>query len=260
MEPESLFRVPFVTGALLAVVLPVLGMYLRLRDEWLAALAYAQLAAAGSLVAALFAWPLAAGALAAAALAAFFRNRVARTGNDGHALLMLAGWGAALVLIANLPAAEQQGHALFEGQLYFSGTAELWTALALGVAALGIVPAVSRVLLAERALPGFMGGWGAPVGRAGIAFDLLVAAGIAAATGVVGVMAAFGLVFIPPLICYRIATGWRSAVALAAATGLATYALAFGLALWLDQPFGPMLALVLVAASLPALAWRRPNP
>ena len=48
---DPLFRVPFFTGLLLAGLLPLIGMYLRLRGEWLAALAFAQMASAGALVA-----------------------------------------------------------------------------------------------------------------------------------------------------------------------------------------------------------------
>ena len=55
---EPLFLVPFLTGLFLSVVLPLLGMYLRLREEWLASLAFAQLAAAGSLAAAISELPV----------------------------------------------------------------------------------------------------------------------------------------------------------------------------------------------------------
>ena len=34
---NELFLLPFLTGLALAIVLPLLGAYLRLRDEWLAA-------------------------------------------------------------------------------------------------------------------------------------------------------------------------------------------------------------------------------
>ena len=47
----DLFLMPFLTGLGLALLLPVLGCFLRLRDEWLAALAYAHVAAAGALLA-----------------------------------------------------------------------------------------------------------------------------------------------------------------------------------------------------------------
>lgn len=71
---DPLFFTPFVTGLLFAAVLPVLGMYLRLREEWLAALSFAQLAAAGSLVFAVLDWPVLAGGLVTAGTAAAFKS------------------------------------------------------------------------------------------------------------------------------------------------------------------------------------------
>jgi energy-coupling factor transporter ATP-binding protein EcfA2 len=47
---DPIFRLPFLAGLLLAGVLPVLGVLLMLRDEWLAALGLAHLAAAGALL------------------------------------------------------------------------------------------------------------------------------------------------------------------------------------------------------------------
>ena len=58
---NELFLLPFLTGLGLAVLLPVLGCYLRLRDEWLAALAYANVAAAGALLGLVGGLPPAAG-------------------------------------------------------------------------------------------------------------------------------------------------------------------------------------------------------
>ena len=48
---SEIFLIPFLTGLGFAILLPVLGSYLRLRDEWLAALAYSHVAAAGALLA-----------------------------------------------------------------------------------------------------------------------------------------------------------------------------------------------------------------
>jgi zinc transport system permease protein len=59
---DPLFRVPFATGLLLAAILPLIGMYLRLRNEWLAALAFAQMASAGALVAMVLDGPMLAAA------------------------------------------------------------------------------------------------------------------------------------------------------------------------------------------------------
>ncbi|HNI57434.1 MAG TPA: ABC transporter, partial [Elusimicrobiota bacterium] len=65
-----------------------------------------------------------------------------------------------------------------------------------------------------------------------------------------GVMGAFALVFIPPWLAFRRAASWRGGLWRALVIGLAAYLAAFGVALWLDQPFGPILALLLVGIGL----------
>jgi zinc/manganese transport system permease protein len=64
---DPMFRVPFFTGLLFAGALPLLGMYLRLREEWLAPLALAQVAAAGALAASIQGLPVLLGSFGAAA-------------------------------------------------------------------------------------------------------------------------------------------------------------------------------------------------
>ena len=81
-----------------------------------------------------------------------------------------------------------------------------------------------------------------------LGFDLLVALGMAVGTGTLGLMGAFALVFVPPWIAFRLARSWRWTLILAVGLGVAAYLLAFGLALGLDQPFGPVLVAVLVGA------------
>src|SRR4029077_2037271 len=96
---DPMFRWPLVTGVIFAALLPVLGMYLRLREEWLAALAFAQVAAAGSPAGGILGLPPQAGALACACTAAAFKGWIAKTGNNGYALLMIAGWAAAILML-----------------------------------------------------------------------------------------------------------------------------------------------------------------
>ena len=71
---SELFLIPFLTGLGLAVLLPLLGCYLRLRDEWLAALAYSHVAAAGALLALVGGLPPALGGIAAAGKLSRFAN------------------------------------------------------------------------------------------------------------------------------------------------------------------------------------------
>jgi len=244
---DPMFRLPLLTGVLFAALLPILGMYLRLRQEWLAALAFAQVAAAGSLASAIVGLPPQAGALACTCTAAALKGWLAKTGNNGYALLMITGWAAAILMLSNVPIAEHLGHALFDGQLYFTD----WTHLAFGTTFLvivaGVMPWLSRKLLLERMFPDFFRASGLSARKFHLIFDLLIAAGLALATASIGVMGAFGLVFVPSMIAYRIGPSWRGALWIATGASLLAYVAAFVLAFSTDQPFGPILVFVLAA-------------
>ena len=255
---DPLFRLPLLTGLIFAALLPVLGMYLKLREEWLAALALAQVAAAGSLGGAIVGLPPQAGALACTCTAAAFKGWIAKTGNNGYALLMVTGWAAAILMLANVPIAEHLGHALFDGQLYFTGATHLVFGTAFFVVVAVALPALSRKLLLERMFPDFFRASGMSAKKFHLAFDLIVAAGLALATATIGVMGAFGLVFVPSMIAYRVSPSWRGALWLATGVGLLAYGAAFLLAFVIDQPFGPILVMVLVALAVFGylLKWR----
>lgn len=244
----ALFALPFANGLLLALLLPLLGAYLRLRDEWLAALAYAHVAAAGALLAASAALPPVAGGLAASAVAGAGKQALQRrlSGAAAQVFLLLASWALAVLLVANNPLAESLGHALFDGQLYFAG----WQQLALAGGALLLtllgLRRWSADLLLARLYPDFLRLRGRPAWPVLAGFDLLAALCLALATMTLGVMGAFALVFIPAWLAFRRAASWRRGLLLALACGLLAYLLAFALALGLDQPFGPVLALLLL--------------
>jgi len=249
---HELFLTPFLTGLALAALLPVLGCYLRLRDEWLAALAYSHVAAAGALLALVAGLAPAVGGLAAAGLAGSMRRLFSRrlTGGAADALLLTGGWALAVLLAANHPLAERLGHALFDGQLYFAGSEQLWLAAGGGALALTLLWHLSRHLLLARIYPDIFRlrrgrAWPIDVG-----FDLLAALCLALATMTLGVMGAFALVFIPPWLAFRKGKNWRSGLRFALTLGLLAYLGAFALALALDQPFGPVLTLLLVVLGL----------
>jgi zinc transport system permease protein len=108
-------------------------------------------------------------------------------------------------------------------------------------------------------LPDFFRASGQSPRRYHLAFDLLAASGLALATSSMGVMAAFGFVFVPSMVAYQAGRSWKSSLGLAIVISLAAYLLAFAAALALDQPFGPTLVAVLVllaAASLLLRVWR----
>ena len=246
---DELFLIPFLTGLCLAVLLPLLGCFLRLRDEWLAALAYAHVAAAGALLALVAGLAPLLGGVGAAALVGigkrYFSERLA--GGAAFALLLLGGWGVAVLLTANQAMAERLGHALFDGQLYFSGGENFYLVLLWSFFAVPALLWLSRHLMLLRIYPAYFYARHLPVWPVVSGFDLLAALSLALATMTLGVMGSFALIFVPPWIVFRRARSWRSALLLAALIGVVSYVAAFALALGFDQPFGPVLALLLIA-------------
>ncbi|RIX48529.1 MAG: ABC transporter [Rhodocyclales bacterium GT-UBC] len=249
---NELFLIPFLTGLCLAVLLPVLGCYLRLREEWLAALAYSHVAAAGALLALVGGLPPALGGVAAAGLAGVSKPLFSRrlSGGASYALLLLGGWAVAVLLAANQPMAERLGHALFDGQLYFSAGEQLvWVGGAMLVALLILYRLSSNLLLAH-VYPDFFRARGFPAWPVRSGFDLLAALVLALATMNLGVMGAFALIFIPPWLAFRRGRNWRSGLGMALLIGVLAFVCAFLVALGLDQPFGPVLALLLIVIGL----------
>lgn len=243
---DPLFRIPFGVGLLTALVLPLLGALLRLRGEWLAALGLAHLAGAGALlglaagIPALLGAPL--GAMAGALTKTFGQFR----GNTVYALMILVGWSATLLAAANTTLGSVMGHALVEGQLYFAGPTQLWAALALAGLAAAAIPWLMPRLIHARLFPGHEASNGLPAWRWHLGFDVLVALGMAVGTGSLGLMGAFVLVFVPPWAAFRLASNWRGCLWISLGIGLSAYLVAFITALWLDQPFGPVLVAVTI--------------
>ncbi|MDR3214581.1 MAG: metal ABC transporter permease [Azoarcus sp.] len=252
----ALFWRPGLTGALLALALPLLGLYLRLRQEYWAALAYGQVGAAGALGALALGAPSLAGGLAASLAVAGVKHRLEKRLPAGlFPLFFILGWSASLLLTANLPGVERLGAALFEGQLYFAGLEMLCGAALVLVVGIFFLRRAGKMILLACLNPAHFHAQRLPTWPVRAGFDLLVAASLALAVMSLGVMGAFALVFIPPWLVFAFAPNWRTALVAAPALAFVAYALAFALALVYDQPFGPVLALVLgVSASILPIA------
>ncbi len=256
---DPLFRIPLVVGLLAAFILPLLGSYLRLRDEWLAALGLAHVAAACHLLGMSLQLPLLLSGGGGALMAVALKQALKREGNGGYALMMLGGWATLYLVAANTALGESLSHALSDGQLYFANAEQL-LALALGTGlTLALLPWWNRRLLRARFFPAYEAANRLPAWRWHLSFDLAVALLLALATGAIGLMAAFALVFLPPWLAFRLAPNWKAGLLLSALTGVVAYALAFVLALKFDQPFGPVLVAVLLLVSLAGFLPRRPH-
>ena len=243
---DPLFRVPFLVGLTLAAVLPLLGVLLRLREEWLAALGLAHLAGASGLLGMAIHLPVVAGAALGAMAGAAVKNLWRIGGNTVYAMMILVGWAASLLVAANTTLGSVLGHALVEGQLYFAGLQHLAAAVGVAVIAAIAVPWLAPRLAHARLFPGEEVANRKPSWRWHAGFDMLVALAIAAGTASLGLMAAFALAFVPPWVAFHLARDWRSCFWISVGFALPAYVVSFALALLLDQPFGPVLVAVLV--------------
>lgn len=112
---DPVFRLPFLAGLLLAGVLPVLGVLLMLRDEWLAALGLAHLAAAGALLGIALGIPALFGAGLGACAGGMAKSLTGIRGNGAYAFMILIGWSGLMLVAANAPGGEALGYALIDG-------------------------------------------------------------------------------------------------------------------------------------------------
>lgn len=257
---DPLFRLPLLTGLLLAGLLPVLGALAMLRDEWLAALGLAHLASASALLGQALGVPALIGATLGALGGGALKTFLAARGNIAYGFMILAGWSATLLIGANTALGEQLARALVEGQLYFAGIAELAASLLLLAFCIRYLPRLMLPVQRARFFPRHETANQLPAWRWHLGLDLLTAGGLAIGTLTLGLMGAFALVLVPAWITFRLAPSWLWTLIGAGLTGVAGYLLAFAAALQLDQPFGPMLVSVLLGMTLLVGSFDRSRP
>lgn len=255
---QALFLLPFLAGLPLALSLPLLGNLLRLRDEWLATLGLAHLSTATGLGGMALSLPMVLSAPLGALTGALLKFYTGGRSNSAYAFMILTGWAATLLIAANTVLGHTLAHAVVDGQLYFAGRRELTATWFTAILSLLLLPWLTPRLVRARLFPQHETANRLPAWRWHLTFDVTVALTVAAATATLGLMAAFALVFIPPWLAFRLAPNWRACQHLGVIIGLSAYALAFFLALTLDQPFGPMLVAVLLCVVPFALLLKRP--
>ncbi|TVQ35875.1 MAG: ABC transporter [Wenzhouxiangella sp.] len=244
---DPLFRVPFFNGLVLAAVLALVGAYLRMRDEWLATFALAQVAAAGGVLGLPLGLPIVLTAGLAAGLLALVYGLLPRVNNNHYGVAIVLGWAAAILLAANTHQGSVIIDSLLRGQLYFSGPGHLLAAMVLALLLLTLLPWLSRRLMLGRFFPDHFSANRQPAWPHRVGFGLLVVFSVVLGTVALGAVSAFALFFIPSWVAFVLARGWRRSLVLSVVLAVAAYLVAFALAIELDQPFGPVLVLVLVA-------------
>jgi zinc/manganese transport system permease protein len=255
---DPLFRTPFAVGLLLACVLPLLGVVLRLRNEWLAALGLAHLAGASGLMGLAAGIPVILGAPLGALAGALAKGLGRFSGNTVYAVMILLGWATTLLIAANTSLGSVMGHALVEGQLYFVSGVHLAAASILALLTAIALPWLLPRLIRAQLFPGYELSNRLPAWQWHMGFDVLAALAMAVGAGCLGLMAAFALVFVPPWIAFRVSCHWRQALLISVVSGVLGYIAAFIAALLFDQPFAPVLvtSMLLIAGVLRLLSAR----
>ncbi len=248
---RELFQLPFLTGLTVAVILPLIGAFLRLREEWLAGLGFPHIAAAGSVAGLPLGLPTTLTATLATALAALLKSVLARIGNSQFALMLVLGWGGALFLAANTHQGEMISEGLMRGQLYFSTATHFAGALITLTALLASLKWLNQRLLVQRFFPDHFSANGQADWPHELVFAALLVAAVVLGTLAMGALPAFAMFFVPPWVAFGLARGWRQGLWLTVFIGVSVYLIAFFTTLFLNQPFGPSLALLLaLSASL----------
>jgi zinc/manganese transport system permease protein len=243
---DPAFRIPFITGLCLAAILPLIGTFMRMRNQWLATFALSQVAAAGAMLGLPLGFPPAWTAAGLASLAALLHGLVPRPGNSHYGATFLAGWAGVLLIAGNTQQGTVVAESLLRGQLYFSGPGHLLAALVLSAWAVASLRWLTSRLLMDRLFPDFfdanqMAAW---IHRLG--FGALLVFATVLSTLALGAIPAFALFFAPAWVAFILCEGWRNALWVSALIGLTTYVSAFALAVSLDQPLGPLLVLILL--------------
>jgi zinc/manganese transport system permease protein len=243
---DPLFRVPLATGLVLAVALALLGAGLRLREQWFSSLGVAQMAAAGGVAGALLHAPVLLFALLGASLGGVARALTGHARNEHYAVMLLGGWAAVLLLAMAGHHADVTATQLLNGQLYFTSLPHLTGAVILLAALLLCGRWLARRLLLARLFPDHFRANRQPAWPHELCFEALIVAGVVLGISTMGVMATFGMMFVPPWVAFRLARGWTMAVLFSTALGFTACFAGFLLALAFDQPFGPSLVAVLL--------------
>jgi zinc transport system permease protein len=145
------------------------------------------------------------------------------------------------------------------GDILAVGTGDLWVIYGLGAVVLAALVVLWRPLLAITVHEDVARVEGVPVRAVGIGFMVLMAATVALAMKVVGILLVTGLLVVPAAAARRFAATPEAMAVLAALTGVSAVIVGFGGAVVFDAPAGPAVvvaALGLFAASAMIAALR----
>lgn len=254
------FRLPLLLGLGATMILSLIAIYLAGSRLLLTGLALAQSASAGAALSLLIPWPgtllamLATGL--AAALSSAIRQRTAIS-DAGLLVLYLAGASGAQLLAASSGTGDAQILELLNGQLLLlnTGDALMFAATLLPLAV--VIWLERRLLLLGLTQREFAQAQGFPLGRAEAWLLIAIGLVVGSAFQMLGVLCTTALLTCPGLIALSRARSLTQAPRLALFAGGAGYVTGLVVAFARDWPPGPVIAGVLVVATVASLQWPR---
>jgi zinc/manganese transport system permease protein len=260
MLDYDFMRNAFAAAAIVAVVSGLVGYFLVLRGQTFAGHALAHIGFTGAtgaiLVGAAPIWGLVGLTVAGGVCMGLLGERLAeRDVAIGIVLAVSLGFG--LLFLHFFTAYATQATALLFGNVLGVDFATLWTLLALGLASLLGLAALSRPLLFASLQPELAEARGVSLRLISVLFLAVAALAVAECTQIVGVLLVFALMVGPAATAQALTTRLGPGLATSVALALGEAWLGIALAYWTDWPSSFWIATLSGAAYLGASLWRR---
>jgi zinc transport system permease protein len=246
----------FAAGAIMAVVCPLIGVFLVPRRLSLIADTLAHVALAGVALGLLVGAPPVLGALVVTVVGALgmerLRSRGALQGDAALAVFLSGGFAVAVVLISLARGFNADLFAILFGSILTISPADVWLILALGAVVVTTILLSYRRLFAITLHEDLARTSGVPVTALNLMLTVLTALTTVVAMRMVGVLLVSAMIVIPTLTGFALGRSFRRATAVAIVMALASVGIGLSAAYYLSLAAGG--AVVLTALLLFALA------
>lgn len=238
---DSFWFWPFWSGLGSAVLLGLAGASLFLRSASLQGLVVSQSAAAGGILASALVLPVLPGAMLLAGLV-YWHVQYAKRLKPERILLFFLLCGASVnALLANMTHLHAAAERWLSGDIYYISRDDALWLLLLIAATFALYPRLHRVWLQSQLAPDIVGPRLSVWQRMPEAIWLLSV--LVLSSYLLGTPAAVFMLLLPPWLAAYWSKCFRSFLILSVLICSLIYLLAWHVALWLDQPFAPLLIL-----------------
>jgi zinc transport system permease protein len=244
-------------GIILAVIAPLIGMFLVVRGYSLLADALAHLSLLGVALALFFKIPVFIGALSVSLVSALGMERLRSRGKVyGESVIALFLSGSLALSVVIISAIKNSNVSLFSylfGSLTTVKVIDVWILLVLAVAIILFLFSFYRELFLFALNEDLARVSGVNVRTINRIFMILVAVTVAAALQIVGALLAGALMVVPVLAAMQLQRGFRTTLFFSVIFSLLSFLVGFVWAYWMD--IGSAGAIVIVAVALFAVLY-----